>query len=614
MAATSIATAFANAAAPSAIGFFRAMGKRKYDELIAIYTNALDSFMNSSMDKVAEVKTLLNSESPIPINQIYVETYFDYGDNKYSDDVIIKKLKNETGAYAIVGFAGSGKSMFMKFAANTLIQDMIYHQRVTLFVEVKDLNFENPDRPLDEMIFEYCMSSDNPNTLDQFRIGLREGIFIVMLDGMDEAPAALLDSFLSKVQTFHGKYRQSVLIASVRPGTRLPNIQSFRVYKVSPMKLEQVVAVIDKSPFVDERKSILKQSLYDGLYETHHSFLSNPLLVTIVLITFDDASQVPNHLTGFYSAAFDALFGRHDWSKGVFVRQHKCGLEKPVFERVFTLFCYLSYFHSDYTFEKDKIIELIQKSLKHVNDSVSAYDFLHDCVLSVCLLQVDEPKVTFVHRSFQEYFTAKFVSQYSGPKIQAMLSWLVNRSVADNTFLMVTQLNREAVIRNWAYPVAVKLEKEWSAYITAGDWQKVCQEAGILKAGFTQTGGSVDIITISHQNGFSRLCALILAGDDDISTMDSVVIDTQLFKPEEFFQLPEATRRLISYKSQNGFLHVDLDERSTSQYPGIAFSKIADDILGYVKQSIQNMESFIREKDEFASLIDHTFPEELQNN
>lgn len=42
-------------------------------------------------------------------------------------------------------------------------------------------------------------------------------------------------------------------------------------------------------------------------------------------ITFVDNNIIPEHLTDFYEAAYDALYKRHDANKdGVFERDYKC--------------------------------------------------------------------------------------------------------------------------------------------------------------------------------------------------------------------------------------------------------------------------------------------------
>ena len=610
-AVSGIATALATASAPVALGMLRSYGKKRYDQFVASYTNLLDDFLKSSLHKCEYVKTLLNTEAPVLLSSIYVETVFEFKDHELSDANLIQKIRSENGAFAVTGFAGSGKSIFMKHATSTLIEDMLHHQRVPLFIEVRDLDFDKVGVALDEAIFSYCTSSDNRTTFDQFKVGLKEGLFIVLFDGVDEAPVDKLDNFLLSLNKFHHSYRQCSLVASVRPGTKLPNLTHFKVFSVMEMTLEQVEQVINKAPYNDKRRALLISSLRSGLYATHQSFLSNPLLVTIVLITFDDASRIPQNLTGFYSAAFDALFGRHDWSKGVFVRQHKTALEKQAFERVFTYFCYLSYFSADYVFDKERILELVKQSLLHAKLQCKASDYIEDCILAVCLLQVDEPKIIFVHRSFQEYFTAKFISQYSGPKLPRMLSWLANRSLVDNTFLMALQMNREGIARAWALEQSRNLVNRWKDLISNNNGIAVLKDCGVHEFEVDISTGDIGIITVDYSSGYGSVSALLALRFEFPETIRGLTFDGSVYKHNEFTKLPETTKRFLRSCTSGAITRIKVGNFDEEKLVGMSAKSIASQALARVSEVTFILESYLEEQDEFADWSDVISPFEI---
>lgn len=610
MSSSVIAGALGKAVAPIAVGALRAFGKAKYDALIATYTNILDSFIANSLHRCGKVKTLVNGEEPINLIDIYVETRFENKNGKFSDTTLLKKFESETGAYCLSGFAGSGKSMFMKYAAFSLIERMLHHQRIPLFIEVRDLNHFEDASDLERMMFDYCSSSENKANFEQFVIGLREGLFIIMLDGVDEVPIDRLDKFLKKLKSFHDKFRQCVIVASVRPGTQLANITNFRTYKVSAMALDQVLSVVNKAPLDKQRKDIFVNALQSGLYSSHKSFLSNPLLVTIVLITFEDASRVPEHLTGFYGAAFDALFGRHDWSKGVYVREHRSKLEKPEFERVFMHFCYVGYFQSSYIFEKDRVITLINAALQHAKVEVSASDYLHDCVLAVCLLQIDEPKVIFVHRSFQEYFTAKFVSQYSGSKLPTMLNWLARRSHTDSTFEMVAQLNKESVIRAWGLTAIRSFERAWSQHIANNNYTAIFNEAGINGLLANLDDGSIIGIGIDHERGFAVLDSLLMLASEDMAAHHTM-LRVSLYPSGKIGDLPTNIRNVLTKQTdQTGTFMIGFSDKFTSLLEGLDIAAAAKNLINQVRSASDAMERYLRERGEFVSIVDLVSPDE----
>jgi hypothetical protein len=608
MPATDIALALGKAIAPQATGLLRSYGRRKYDEFIATYTNVFSAFLAATENKCGTLKTLLNPDVPISLRKIYVQTFFDFGDDQVSDVAVVERIKCETGGFAITGLAGSGKSMFMKWAALSLIEQMPHHQRIPLFIEVRDLDLL-ADKSFDELVFDYCADARNKSNLEQFRIGLREGIFILMLDGVDEAPADRLTPLLSSIQRFHNTYRQCSIVASVRPGTQLPNIAMFRVFPVRAMTLKQVTAVVEKAPYNEDRKRILLESLKDGLYETHKSFLSNPLLVTIMLITFDDASRVPSNLTGFYSAAFDALFSRHDWSKGIFVRKRATGLEKLEFEKVFTYLCYQSYFYSSYAFTRDKILELIESSIKSAGINVSPESYLQDCIVSVCLRQIDEPKIIFVHRSFQEYFTAKFIARYSGPKLPKMIDWLAARSSTDNSFLMTVQLNREAIARAWGVPKSEQLIGNWRRTLATDGAIKIFEQLGILTIFFELRTGNITGYMGQSGADLDLVNALLTLGVDAPSSAKHYYLLGNVYGGRPFTELSDTFRSLAHKNTGNGeIVSARLNEWPDGDVERGYLTAMAEEQVARVEANLSELKSYLSMQDSFADMVELVHP------
>ena len=81
--------------------------------------------------------------------------------------------------------------------------------------------------------------------------------------------------------------------------------------------------LIDRLEFRPDEPAIKKKFLSvleRMLFRTHRSFTENPLLLTIMLLTFEQYAEVPVKMHVFYREAFEVLAKRHDASKGVFKR------------------------------------------------------------------------------------------------------------------------------------------------------------------------------------------------------------------------------------------------------------------------------------------------------
>lgn len=149
------------------------------------------------------------------------------------------------------------------------------------------------------------------------------------------------------------------------------------------------------------------------LYDKYETFASNPLLLTIMLLTFESRVSIPDKLNDFFEQAFTTLFHTHDATKGGYKRDICSGLGYEDFKTVFAYFCFKSFFNSDYRFSENKVLEYIgiarQKRVVEVN--FDSMDFLIDLTNSVCMLIHDGLEYRFSHRSFQEYFAALYTVQ-----------------------------------------------------------------------------------------------------------------------------------------------------------------------------------------------------------
>lgn len=121
-------------------------------------------------------------------------------------------------------------------------------------------------------------------------------------------------------------------------------LETYTLLKACPLEKNQAIELVKKIGKNDEKIFEFANLLECELYDKHEDFASNPLLLTMMYITFIDNNMIPEHLTDFYDNAYDALYKRHDANKeGLFNREYKC---KKVGEREFKdLFAYFAFSH-----------------------------------------------------------------------------------------------------------------------------------------------------------------------------------------------------------------------------------------------------------------------------
>lgn len=434
-------------------------------------------------------------------------------------------------------------------------------------------------------------------------------MFVIMLDGIDEAPSDCLQTLLKSIKRFRDEYRQSPLVCSVRPGTQLPNVPNMTHLMVADMVCDQIVEVLERSPFSEDRKRALIYQTRGGLYEQHKSFLSNPLLATIMLITFDDASRVPSKISIFYAEAYKALFSRHDWSKGIFTRERRTNLDIDQFAKAFRIFCFNSYIRRVFTFSDEDLRIAIGDSLSHARLDATADDYITDCILSVCLLQEDPPTTTFVHRSFQEYFAADFVGRYAGPNAAALVRLLVERVNTDNSYKMLCQMNQMLVIRSWAIGAAKSSIDEFCLLLDsagADKYKTIFDYVGIGSLGFDIETGELVAFGFSVANAkYARFECIFMAADPDEHDKLFDWLKGSVLGERGLGGAPEPLRRLLRTNVQDStWAMVDVNKLQGAWVEQSGLPQIVDSLRLALTQAHDMMIGLVQEEDSLTEVTE----------
>lgn len=225
-----------------------------------------------------------------------------------------------------------------------------------------------------------------------------------MFDGFDELLDEKRRTVERQILELSNNNLGCIVVVSTRPDDRIASWQSFSIFHVLPLDQKQVVSLISKIKYEPKTKSKFIERIKTDLFRRHQSFLSSPLLATMMLMTFDQFADIPEKVYLFYDQAFDTLFSKHDAVKEAFKRRMHSGLPIDVFKRYFSYFCLLSYFEQKYEFSDTELADYFKRGVNIEGVTLDAELFMRDLLESVCILQRDGLKVVFSHRSFQEFF------------------------------------------------------------------------------------------------------------------------------------------------------------------------------------------------------------------
>jgi hypothetical protein len=226
-----------------------------------------------------------------------------------------------------------------------------------------------------------------------------------------------------------------------------------------PLDLDRAVELVQKVPFDDPVKQKFVGDLRLDLFRRHESFLSNPLLLSIMLLTYRDVAHIPNKLSIFYNQAYESLFQKHDALKSGFQRERQSGLDIQDFGRAFSAFCIQSYDAREFSFSQLRALEILEHGQKITQLAYDPRALLDDALQAVCLLVEEGMEITFAHRSFQEYFVARFIHSCPPEVKPKLVKRLILSAPTDTVMSLLHELDPYTVEEHYILPAIEILKK-----------------------------------------------------------------------------------------------------------------------------------------------------------
>lgn len=400
--------------------------------------------------RCAQIKTILYRHQAVLLKHHYVSATLRSGKQTLTEAEVINKA-GSAGKIVITGTAGSGKSLFMKNSYLNFVLDSKPY--VPIFIELRGVN-DSPNISLKAHIFDEIRRIIPSITDDYYELSLKSGAFAFFLDGFDEIDHKQTKRIEKDILSISSNHPKCAIIVSSRQDDRFFAWQDFTVCKVLPMSKSQIVTLIKKIDYEPIVKTKFIERIEGGLYEVHEEFLSNPLLATIMLLTFEQIADIPEKMHVFYQQAFETLFHRHDATKEMYKRDRYTSFPVDEFKRLFGAFCLVTYIAEKFSFDDPSAVNFIEQAfeLEGAPEAGSANDFLNDLLMSVCMLQRDGTDITFSHRSFQEYFCASYICSCDPATVGKLLDEIVSRAFFDRTLSLIRDISPELFDRHWTLP------------------------------------------------------------------------------------------------------------------------------------------------------------------
>lgn len=520
------------------------------------FGDAYEKYLINAEKRIRLVKTLIYNKEPHDIYTIYENINVNYEGNEISTENV-NNILSIGHKIIITGIAGMGKTTMLKHLFVNTIQKTSY---IPVFVELRVVNSEDvKDINILELIYKGLVNYGFKVDYKYFEYSMSIGKYIIFYDGLDEVKSEKSFILGKRIKEISIMYSDNYYILSSRPSDQFIGWNDFNELETMILTKPQAINLIDHLEYDQIVKQKFMEALENGLFEKYSSFASNPLLLNIMLMTFDEGATIPDKLNDFYEQAFSTLFNVHDGSKDCFKRNISTGLGCEDFKFIFAYFCFKTYFNNVYEFTDNSVRKYISdaKKVSQVNNW-RVDDYLDDLVKAVCMLVKDGLNYTFAHRSFQEYFAAWYTTKLEDSiQVRLLNGWLNEKKgyADDPYFLMLYNLQSEKFNKIFLCPGIKEIKK----YYEKG--------FGIDFLGNLFSGVVIRCLNIGQQKKYKTYIKI------KNNYLCAILRMTCLFNGYHFENVEENNEDFISYLSKN---------RELREQREVSFDKIEEDGVGKI--------------------------------
>ena len=429
------------------------------------YKTAYEKYLINTEQKVSKIKTIIYRRAPKDLYSFYECIGVLYNGNTINTENINNLL--EIGNKIIVtGTGGVGKSILFKHLFLNTVAETEY---IPVLIELRSFNIHDvKDISIYTAIYKCLVDNGFELSEEYFEYSLREGAYIIFFDGYDEVNRDKTEKITSEIKALSEKYGGNKFFVSSRPSEEFIGWNNFCEVETLKLNKQQALNLVKKLEFDEVVKDTFYKELDRTLYDKYESFASNPLLLNIMLLTFQKHASIPERLNDFYDEAFVTLFNVHDATKDSYVRDIRSGLGCEDFKLVFSYICFKSYFNGEFQFSESRIRFYIQQAKEKFDRfNFTVENFQEDLTQSVCMLVKEGGTYRFSHRSFQEYFAAWYTCKLvDDVQAKLLLNWIQESDsvFSDSYFTMLFDLQSEKVNKIILCPILKEVKKLYLQY------------------------------------------------------------------------------------------------------------------------------------------------------
>ncbi|WP_454692000.1 NACHT domain-containing protein [Achromobacter aloeverae] len=358
------------------------------------------------------VRTILSGDAPVPLSSFYYPSRVRSSSTgtlkncvRTIDDI------EPVGPILLSGTLGQGKSVFMRYLA---LMEALKGERIPVLIELRGLDAKTTLQSLLlSSLSTIGFSNIDSETLDHL---LHQGKLVIFADGFDEVRREWILALRADISTLMSRHPATRWIISSRPGSlsaHLNALPSLHYYSLVPLKEEDHEPFLTKLQIEPEKRNAILNEIKKSSMDIK-GVLRTPLMLTLLVATFNQSNGLPTTLHDFYLLLFNVVMWRHDGLKPMYQRERATTLSTQEMQDVFESFCYFS---KDFgvSLSDEQFSKCARNSAKYTQKIFSSEGLRADLTENICLMMPDGLKTAFIHKGIQEFFAATFVKNCTVP-------------------------------------------------------------------------------------------------------------------------------------------------------------------------------------------------------
>jgi predicted NACHT family NTPase len=278
---------------------------------------ALTKYRRALVAKHRELKIPFRPNRPLLMAEVYVP--LKVAGDRASEKIEAYQAVRESRRLMVKGQPGSGKSMLLKSLALSYAEGRMQlpEQPVVILLELHRLS--DASVSIEQRLVEALDRDDFPNGLNFVRQGLKTGMVMLLLDGLDEINSVDRPDVVKRLRDFLDTYERCRVVLTCRTQVYQGEFdalvdRTLEVVEFSDRQIRQFLTPWKASLPPEKSVEQLLQTLRDRPRIVE--LARNPLLLTIIAYLYADTPFVlPHSRAEFYQQSTNILLEIWDQAK-----------------------------------------------------------------------------------------------------------------------------------------------------------------------------------------------------------------------------------------------------------------------------------------------------------